>query len=187
MEEKQSWQGDIVETTAAGELRSGGGGKKSGKPATGAEQQEWGIQVGPFCFCNSVHPFRLRGTGRQSRGRPPLTSRLRSPTLWHVFRMATSMSSVASLAWTDCCSGETETRQREWSTRHNMVIPSHAQNLHCYLKVSDNASERDWNGKLCWSSNSLGSTVQLHLTLVMYRKRVNSLKHPILCNLNEMI
>lgn len=41
-----------------------------------------------------------------------LTSRLRSLMLWHVLTMDTSISSVASLAWTDCCYGPTE-RKRE--------------------------------------------------------------------------
>lgn len=50
-------------------------------------------------FCNREHLFTVSD-------RLLLTSRLRSLTLWDVFRMATSMSFVASLAWTDCCSDD---------------------------------------------------------------------------------
>lgn len=49
--------------------------------------------------------------------------------LWHVFRMATSMSSVASLAWMDCCSSET----RERRGKHE----AHTHRQHCYLGEYD--------------------------------------------------
>lgn len=48
-----------------------------------------------------------------------LTSRLRSLTLWQVFKIESSISSVASLALSNCCWKETETKiERELNTLH---------------------------------------------------------------------
>lgn len=69
--------------------------------------------------------------------------------------MATSISSVASLAWTDCCSSETRERKRriKHETQHGFT-GAHT-NLHCYLEEYGNALKEDWIGKLTWGLNSM--------------------------------